>query len=254
MRWLSISVLSLFLLVTRVLGAEEIVLFTVDVKLAGTGVSELAVNIQCDSDPQVSIDYDIPVDSSMTFTVPAPVNAGMSCSLTTGQLIGHQLGFLGDGGSDFEADAPGCTFSNVRRGHSNFCQIRVEDQETSLTVFKRWIGTSRKEADSRVSLDCGNEVAYSNRKINSGKPGAWTLTVDESDGFLCSVSEEEGDGFIADTSDCQGLLVMPGADEECTIVNTKVVKMIEVFNRYGLVVMILAFMLVGGFAARRSMV
>jgi hypothetical protein len=254
MRWLSISVLSLFMLVTRSLGAEEIALFTVDVKLAGTGVAELVVNIRCDSDRPVSFDYAIPVDSSKTFTVPAPENAGMSCSLTTRQLIGHQLGFLGDGGSDFEADAPGCTFSNVRRGHSNFCQIRVEDQETSLTVFKRWIGTSRKEADSRVSLDCGNEVAYSNRKINSGKPGAWTLTVDESDGFLCSVSEEEGDGFIADTSDCQGLLVMPGAVEECTIVNTKVVKMIEVFNRYGLAVMILAFMLVGGFAARRSMV
>ena len=254
MRWVSISVLSFLLLVSRSLDAEEIVLFTVDVKLAGTGVTELVVNIRCDGDRPVSFDFPVPVDSSMTFTVPAPENAGMTCSLTTRQLTGHQLGFLGDGGSHFEVDAAGCTFSNVRRGHSNFCQIRVEDEETSVTVFKRWIGTSAREADSRVSLDCNNGKTYATRKINSGKPGGWTLTVDAIDGFQCNVSEEEGDGFIADASDCQGLLGMPGADEECTIVNTKVVKMIEVFNRYGLFVMILAFMIVGGFAARRVIV
>jgi hypothetical protein len=236
------------------LGAEEIVLFTVDVKLAGTGVTELLVNIRCDSDRPVSVDYAIPVDSSMTFTVPAPEKRGMTCSVTTGHLTGHQLGFLGDGGSDFDADSPGCTFTNVRRGHSNFCQIRVEDQETSLTVFKRWIGTSARENDSHVSLDCKNGRTYDTKRINSGKPAGWILTVDEKEGFRCSVTEEEGDGYIADTSDCQELLVMPGSDEECTIVNTKVVKMIEVFNRYGLFVMILAFMVVGGLAARRVMV
>ena len=175
----------------------------------------------------------------------------MVCRLTPQRLPGHELGFLGDGGSQFEAEAPGCTFSNVRRGHSNFCQIRVEDQETTLTVFKDWIGTSERESDSRISLDCGNGRNYPRLAINTDKPGAWMLTVDRDDGFLCSVSEREGDGYIADISDCQDLLILPGADEECTIVNTKVVKMIEMLNRYGLVAMILVFMAVGGIAARR---
>jgi hypothetical protein len=35
------------------------------------------------------------------------------------------------------------------------------------------------------------------------------------------------------------------------MVNTKVVKMIEMLNRYGLVIMILVFMVVGMIAARR---
>ena len=251
MRWVLISLLSLLMLVSRIVEAEEIVLFTVDVKLAGTGVTELLVNIRCESDRPVSINYSIPVDSSMTFTVPAPEDQGMVCRLTTQRLPGHELGFLGDGGSQFEAGGTGCTFSNVRRGHSNFCQIRVEDQETSLTVFKNWIGTSERENNSRVSLDCGNNRNYSRLAINTGKPGSWKLTVDSDEGFLCNVSEQEGDDYIADVSDCQGLLIMPGADEECTVVNTKVVKMIEMLNRYGLVIMILAFMAVGGVAARR---
>ncbi len=74
MRWVSISVLSLLLLVSRPLGAEEIALFTVDVKLAGTGVTKLLVNIRCDGGAPVSIDHAIPVDSSMRFTVPAPAD------------------------------------------------------------------------------------------------------------------------------------------------------------------------------------
>lgn len=65
------------------------------------------------------------------------------------------------------------------------------------------------------------------------------------------MSEEKNDAWISETSDCSDLLILPGAEEECTVVNTKVVKMIEVFNRYGLVIMILAFMAVGGLAARK---
>ena len=52
-------------------------------------------------------------------------------------------------------------------------------------------------------------------------------------------------------SDCEDLVILPGASEECTVVNTKVVKMIDMLNRYGLVIMILVFMVVGGFAARK---
>ena len=63
--------------------------------------------------------------------------------------------------------------------------------------------------------------------------------------------EEKSDTYIDDVEDCQDLLIRPGAEEECTVVNTRVVKMIEMFNRYGLFVMILAFMIVGGLAARK---
>ena len=137
------------------------------------------------------------------------------------------------------------------RGHSNFCQIQVENQDTSLTVFKHWIGTSENEDDVTVFLDCGDDGSYEPRPVNSDRPVTWDLTVNDANGFLCGVSEPSDDSFIADTSDCQELLILPGAREECTVVNTKVVKMIEMLNRYGLFIMIGVFMVVGGLAARK---
>lgn len=233
---------------------EEIALFTVDVKLSGTGVDRLVVMLKCESETPISLEFPVPVDSSRTYTAPVPAGPGTRCSITTAPLPGHQLRFLGDGGSRFEADGPGCTFTDVMRGHSNFCQIQVENQDTSLTVFKHWIGTSSNEGDVRVFLDCGNDGSYEPKLVNADRPASWKLNVNNAEGFLCAVSEPSDDTYVADTSDCQDLLILPGAREECTVVNTKVVKMIEMLNRYGLFIMIGVFMIVGGLAARRVIV
>jgi len=251
MRFPLISLLALVFLLPSSLVAEEVVLFTVDVKLSGMGVSAVDLDVSCDLDRPLSLAISIPVDSSRTFTVPAPADRGMTCQLNVEPLPGQQLTFLGDGGSIFDPNGVGCRFTGIERGHSNFCQVQVVNQDTSLTVFKHWIGTSKKENDVAVFLDCGPGKSYEPRAINTGKPDSWTLQVNEAGGFRCSVSEETSDAWIADTSDCGDLLILPGAEEECTVVNTKVVKMIEMFNRYGLVIMILAFMAVGGLAARK---
>ncbi|MBT8038692.1 MAG: hypothetical protein KJN78_00480 [Gammaproteobacteria bacterium] len=231
--------------------ADEFALFTVDVNLKGAGVDSVNVRVVCGPSPGLDVRFEIPVDSTRTFTVPTAADGEISCVLTASPVPGQKLTFLGDGGSVFEADGPGCRFSGVGGGHSNFCQIQVENKETRLTVFKHWIGTSKAEEDVAVSLDCGRGLSHPTLSVNKGKPAEWSLVVNDEDGFLCSVSEAEGESYTSDVSDCEALLILPGAEEECTVVNTKVVKMIEVFNRYGLAVMILAFMVVGGFAARR---
>jgi hypothetical protein len=251
MRFSSRPLLALLMFLPAIALAEEIALFTVDVKLSGTGVDDLVVKLECESETPFSLEFPVPVDSSRSYTAPVPAGSGTRCSITTAPLPGHQLRFLGDGGSRFEADGPGCTFTGVMRGHSNFCQIQVENQDTSLTVFKHWIGTSENEDDVTVFLDCGDDGSYEPRPVNSDRPVTWDLTVNDANGFLCGVSEPSDDSFIADTSDCQELLILPGAREECTVVNTKVVKMIEMLNRYGLFIMIGVFMVVGGLAARK---
>lgn len=251
MRWLLIPWL-LTLLGPLNAWADEFALFTVDVNLKGVGVDSVQVRVICKPSPGIQMNFDVPVDSTRIFTVPAPADNEITCTLTTDAVPGQRLTFLGDGGSVFEAGGAGCRFSGVLGGHSNFCQIQVENKETSLTVFKHWIGTSKEERDVSVSLDCQRDVQFPGLEINKDKPGTWSLVVNDADGFLCNVSEETGETFTSDVSDCEALLILPGAREECTVVNTKVVKMIEVFNRYGLVAMILAFMLVGGVAARKA--
>ncbi len=228
-------------------------LFTVDVKLRGSGVDDLQVHIDCGADPVFSLALRIPVEASHTLTVPVPPGGVRDCSLTADAVVGQQLRFLGDGGSQFDPDAPGCRFIGVRDGHANVCQIQVESQETTLTVFKRWVGTSEREDNVSVRLDCGRGLGLDLLRINQGRPGEWRLDVDDAEGFVCRVIEEKDASYTSDTRDCENLLIRPGAQEECTVVNTKVVKMIEMLNRYGLVIMILAFMVVGGFAARRAM-
>lgn len=246
--------IGLFLLLTAsAAAADGVALFTVDIKLRGAGVDTLDVQVACGPDPAFGLKLVVPVDSTRSFTVPVQEGQELACTLTASPVVGQQLRFLGDGGSDYDPDAPGCRFTGIRGGHANFCQIQVESQETSLTVFKHWIGTSERVDDVGVSLDCGPEVQLESLPLNEGKPGKWLLNVKDAEGVRCRVFEEKGDSYFSDTSDCEDLLIRPGAREECTVVNTKVVKMIEMLNRYGLVIMILAFMVVGGFAARKAM-
>jgi len=251
MRFCSLSLLLLLLLSPGSLRAEEIALFTVDVKLSGTGVDQLDVRLSCEREPPFELIQTVPVDATRSFTVAIPADKGMSCTIDTQAPTGHQLAFVGDGGSVFDPDGAGCTFSDVRRGHTNFCQIKIANEKTTLAVFKRWIGTSEKEPDVEISLDCGNGETYRPLRINTDRPGEWELQVSDPDGITCSVSEERSDAYVDDVSDCRDLLILSGASEECTIVNTRVVKMIEMLNRYGLAVMVLAFMVVGGLAARK---
>ena len=245
---------SLLLLLSASLEAQEVIAhFTVDVMLRGAGVDALEVQVSCRPGQAFSLALAVPVDTSRSFTVPVAPDAELDCTISASPIVGQELGFLGDGGSTFDPDAPGCRFTGVRAGHANFCQVRVESQETSLTVFKHWIGTSEPVDDVAVGLDCGPGMILKTRPLNEGKPGKWLLDDMDAEGVRCRVLEEKGDSYLSDTSDCDDLLIRPGAREECTVVNTKVVKMIEMLNRYGLVIMILAFMVVGGFAARRAM-
>jgi hypothetical protein len=159
--------------------------------------------------------------------------------------------YLGDGGSTVRLDGEGCHFSGISPGHSNFCQIQVEREPASITVYKKWIGATGDEPDVRIHLLCGRELVGEPLELGSDAPRSWELDVSDSAGVQCHVFEVELDSFRADQSDCLDLLVTPGAREECTMVNTKVVKRIEMLNRYGISLMILLVFAVGLIAIKR---
>lgn len=127
----------------------------------------------------------------------------------------------------------------------------TEQATVGLLVYKKWIGASGDEADVEIHLSCPGKIPLEPRFINRDRPGGWRIEQVPEDGIFCSVHEIERDTFIADTTDCHDLLVIPGEDVECTMVNTKVVKKIDMLNRYGLVLMI-AVMLGAGLAAVRK--
>jgi hypothetical protein len=117
-----------------------------------------------------------------------------------------------------------------------------------VLVYKKWVGATGDEASVDVLLDCQGMGEFHPLKINEDKPDGWLIGDVPVNGTYCSVFEAARDSFIPDDSDCRDLLVLPGSSVECTMVNTKRVKRIEMLNRYGMVMMI-AFILGAGLAA-----
>jgi len=128
----------------------------------------------------------------------------------------------------------------------------MDPATVGLLVYKKWIGAAGDEAKVEIRLSCAGEDEFEPRFINRDRADGWRIEHVPADGMFCSVREITRDTFIADTADCRELLLVPGQDVECTMVNTKVVKRIDMLNRYGLVLMI-AVMLGAGLAAVRKL-
>jgi len=130
-------------------------------------------------------------------------------------------------------------------------QSEAVPASVELLVYKKWIGAGGYEANVEIHLSCRSEDQFEPKFINLDKPDGWQVANVPPDGVLCSVREIEKDTFVADVADCLDLLVLPEQEAECTIVNTKVVKRIDMLNRYGLIIMI-AVMLGAGLAGVRG--
>jgi hypothetical protein len=117
-----------------------------------------------------------------------------------------------------------------------------------VLVYKKWIGATGEEAAVDIVLSCQGLEEFHELQLKQDRPDGWVIAGLSQQGTYCSVYEAPRDSFIADEKDCRDLLVLPGTSVECTLVNTKRVKRIEMLNRYGIVMMI-AFILGAGLAA-----
>jgi len=146
--------------------------------------------------------------------------------------------------------APGPGFPAQPAQRLNEISNQKTTQALTLQVYKKWIGAAGDETDVEINLFCTQAEDYPSRFINRDRPGGWEISYVPDSGIFCSVYEIEQETFVGDVGDCKDLLMLPGQDVECTIVNTKVVKRIDMLNRYGLFLMI-AVMLSAGLAAVR---
>jgi hypothetical protein len=191
--------------------------------------------------------------SAELLELPLEVSAGAraSCQLLASPPEGYTASYQVQGEGAYKADRNGCQFSRIEPGQGNSCQIEISQDPVRITVYKEWIGASGEELDVRVSLSCESGDYSGERYVNEGSPDGWEINNIDPEGVLCNVSETVRDTFSPDIIDCQGLLILPGKGEECTLVNTKIVKRIEMLNRYGKIVMILLVLAVGLAAMKR---
>jgi hypothetical protein len=117
-----------------------------------------------------------------------------------------------------------------------------------VLVYKKWVGATGDEAPVEIQLVCKGLGDFHPLRVNQDEPDGWLIAELPESGSYCSVHEAVRDSYIPDERDCRDLLVLPGDSVECTLVNTKRVKRIEMLNRYG-IVMLIAFVLGVGLAA-----
>ncbi|MFC1797119.1 hypothetical protein ACFL1V_08495 [Pseudomonadota bacterium] len=154
-----------------------------------------------------------------------------------------------DGGH--RANEHGCHFTTVSHDHNNECLIEISQNTVPVTVYKKWVGASGKEPSVEISLECDGRAISGPRHINEKSPRGWDVANIHVNGSSCDVFETVDDTFVADQSDCRGVMLFPGRGAECTMVNTKVVKRIEMLNRYGKAIMIIVMLVAGLVAVRR---
>jgi hypothetical protein len=173
------------------------------------------------------------------------------CQVRATPQFGYSVEYSANSPGKHVADGNGCQFSPLEQGADNFCTIEVTQDAVVLTVYKEWIGGSGADEDVQVTLDCESGEWSGPIRINEGRPGSWEIRNIDPEGILCNASEEVRDNFRPDIIDCQGLLLLPGKGEECTLINTKIVKRIEMLNRYGKIIMILLVLGIGLAAVKR---
>lgn len=174
-----------------------------------------------------------------------------NCALIANLPEGYTASFRADGSTAQNVNETACQFRPVRAGQTRQCQITVTQDPVRLMVYLTWIGPSGEEEDVRVDLSCESGVYSGYRYVNEGKPQGWEIRDIDPEGILCNVNERVRDNFRPDIIDCQGLWIRPGKGEECTLTNTKIVKRIEMLNRYGRLIMILLVLGVGLIAVKR---
>jgi hypothetical protein len=219
---------------------------TVDLSRKTQRPAALPVHLECEGGGRRS--GDLAASGTLVFRVDPRDGA---CRVSADPVPGRQLVYRADGGSDSDDGESGCLFSRIATEDTNFCLVLLQDEITRVSVFARWIGANGEEAPVEAHLFCEGMGSFDPVWVNQKDANGWRLPNVPTGGVICDVVEVRREEFLADMSDCRDLLVMPGAHEECTLVNTKIVKRIEMLNRYGKVVMVVIFLAVGLLAARR---
>jgi len=214
-------------------------------------VPDIEVTLLCTSTTPDRLTIRMKNNQRFEWWVSVNSDADNYCQVFADTPRGFSVDYVVRGDATNKADENGCQYAEVIAGQLNECRIDLTQDHVPLTVYKKWIGAAGDEADVPVMLDCGAPLAESPRFINQGLPATWQISEIPPQGMVCSVSEAPNEIYISDESDCKDLLVLPGRGEACTMVNTKVVKRIEMLNRYGKIIMILVMMTAGLIAVRR---
>jgi hypothetical protein len=225
--------------------------FDLDIQFDPQLLSELEIEMLCNSGEPQRQQIRVTTAGHKRLNLASFEDSKPICQIHVMMPHGYSVEYQVTAEGKNRANEHGCQFMDVSHEKTYSCRIRITQKPVPLRVYKKWVGGSGQEPDVEIQLLCGDHTFAERRYINRGTPVGWEVSDIGIDGLSCDVIETPKDTFVADQSDCQGLLLFPGRGAECTMVNTKIVKRIEMLNRYGKAIMILVMLAAGLIAVRR---
>jgi hypothetical protein len=226
-------------------------IISVDARFQDSRLPALDLELSCNQGEPRTETRRLSGDGVFQWKTGKSADGKLSCQLQVRLPAGYSAAYYVNGESQARPGGKGCQFKDITQNDPTHCRVEVTQDPVELMVYLEWIGPSGEEQDVRISLECESGNYSGTRYVNAGKPAGWEIRDIDPEGILCNVSEEVRDNFRPDIIDCQGLWVLPGKGEECTLTNTKIVKRIEMLNRYGKIVMILLVLGIGLAAVKR---
>jgi len=214
-------------------------------------LEQIEVDVLCSSGQLREQTFSLGAGKRLAVTPGSYVSGKTICQVRAKPAPGYSAVHSASSNGVSSADPNGCHFSQLTGDDEAHCLVSVTQNSVPLTVYKKWVGGSGEENDVQINLECESGEYSGSRFINEGSPGGWEIKDIDPEGILCNVSEVVRDTFEPDIIDCQGLWILPGKGEECTLLNTKIVKRIEMLNHYGKLIMIVLVLGVGLVAVRR---
>ena len=214
-------------------------------------LEQVEVDVLCSSGQLREQTFSLVAGERLALTPGFFVSGKTDCQIRANPKAGYSVVYSARSAGTSSADRNGCHFSRLATADKAHCLATITQNSVPLTVYKKWVGGSGEENDVKINLECESGKYSGSRFINEGSPGGWEIEDIDPEGILCNVSEVVRDTFEPDIIDCQGLWILPGKGEECTLLNTKIVKRIEMLNRYGKLIMIVLVLGIGLVAVRR---
>lgn len=123
----------------------------------------------------------------------------------------------------------------------------------TVSVYKEYVAATEKP-EVLIDLSCPGATVVENGGVGVSTVDLvvqFTVTDIPQGGVSCTATETVPDGFLLFDTSCEGIDVLPGSDESCTITNVRDFEKIPVLTRTGLMVLTLMLLAAGVAWSRR---
>lgn len=241
---------------TLTVNLSETATFAVEKFFNDGNPAEVEVTITCNTGLPLQQPATISEGDGVVFVVGDFNDGEMNCTVTETESAGGYTVEYFDGTTTSDE---GCSFEGVVLGGDYICEVTNTLLPVDIEVTKTWVDDNPQFETplvAQASYVCENEQFgdSAGSLFFIGNPDSQTFSVFPSweETTTCTVEEDFTEGGVeTDDSECQSLSVSPGNGNACTIVNVRLYEGIPTLDRYGLAVLLLLVLGIGGFALRR---